>query len=120
MTPMAPRSPCLHPGCPNLVSRGEKGRCPEHRKRYALAIDQRRGTATDRGYDARWGRFRVWYLRQHPLCACGCRGVAVEVHHLVPVSGPDDERFFDVTNVVGLTKACHSRETMKMLNARRT
>ncbi len=119
MSPSAPKSPCLHPGCRNLVSRGDKGRCPEHRKSYNRAVDRTRGSATDRGYNSRWARFRSWFLSENPLCACGCGHAAVEIHHLVPVSGPDDPRFFDLTNLAGLTKACHSRETMRMLNERR-
>jgi len=119
MSPMAPKSPCLHPGCPALVSRGNKGRCEAHRKKYNQAIDRDRGTATQRGYNSRWGKYRAWYLAQHPLCACGCERGAVEIHHLIPVSGPDDPLFFEESNLAGLTKECHSRETMKMLNERR-
>ena len=117
--PYAPKSPCLHPGCSALVSRGEKGRCPQHRKAYEKGLDQYRETATARGYDSRWARFRDWYLNQHPLCGCGCGRVAQEVHHLIPVTGPDDPRFYDVDGLVALSKGCHSRATMKMLNERR-
>ncbi len=116
--PVAPKSPCLHPGCRNLVSRGDKGRCPEHRKQHSKGIDQRRGTATERGYNARWGRFREMYLAEYPLCAVCGRG-AQEVHHRVPVTGPDDPSFFDPSAVVGLCKPCHSAETMKMINEQR-
>lgn len=119
MSPIAPKSPCLHPGCPALVSRGDKGRCEKHRKGYMKTIDQNRGTATERGYDSRWSRFGEWYLNQYPLCACGCGRGAEEIHHLTPVTGPDDPRFYDESNLAGLTKACHSRETMKMLNEQR-
>jgi 5-methylcytosine-specific restriction protein A len=31
-------------------------------------IDARRGTSTERGYDARWQRARYMYLNDHPLC----------------------------------------------------
>ena len=118
MSPMAPRSPCLHPGCPALVSRGDKGRCPTHRKAYDQAIYRERGSAATRGYGPRWLRFRQMFLAEFPLCAnCG-RG-AEEVHHLIPVSGPDDPTFFDPSHVVALCKPCHSAETMRMLNARR-
>jgi len=117
--PMAPRSPCLHPGCPALVSRGDKGRCPEHRKSYEQAIYRERGSAANRGYNARWSRFRIMYLNEHPVCACGCGRGAVEIQHLIPVTGPDDPLFYEESNLVALTKECHSRETMKMLNERR-
>ena len=119
MAPMKPKSPCLHPGCPALVSRGDKGRCPAHRKAYEQDIYRERGSAATRGYDSRWGRFRAWYLRQHPICSCGCGRAAIEIHHLIPVTGPDDPKFYDNNNLVALTKECHSRETMRMLNERR-
>lgn len=119
MSPMAPKSPCLFPGCRNLVSRGEKGRCPEHRKAYNRRANEERGSASTRGYDARWSRFRVMYLAEHPLCACGCGRGAEEIHHIVPVKGPDDPLFYQESNLVGLTKECHSRETMKALNEQR-
>jgi 5-methylcytosine-specific restriction protein A len=109
----------LAPGCRNLVSRGDKGRCPEHRKAYNLSVDRNRGTATQRGYDSRWAKFRAWYLRRNPLCACGCGHAAVEIHHLIPIKGSDDPLFYDESNLVGLTKSCHSRETMRMLNEQR-
>ena len=117
--PRRPGTPCLHPGCPAIVPPGQKGRCEAHRKSYARGIDRDRGTATDRGYDTRWARFRRTYLNEHPLCGCGCLRPAVEIHHLQPVSGPDDPRFYDEKNMVGLTKVCHSRETMRMLNLER-
>jgi 5-methylcytosine-specific restriction protein A len=117
--PMAPKSPCLHPGCPALVSRGDKGRCPAHRKAYEKGIDRNRGTATARGYNSRWTRFRAWYLNAHPICACGCGRAAQEIHHLRPVTGPDDPNFYGENNLVSLTKECHSRETMRTLNEQR-
>ncbi len=119
MSPMAPRTPCLHPGCPALVNRGDKGRCEAHRKGYMRSIDRNRGTATERGYDSRWGRFRTMFLNEHPLCGCGCERASVEIHHLTPVSGPDDPLFYEESNLIALTKECHSRATMKMLNERR-
>lgn len=119
MSPMAPRTPCRHPLCPALVTRTDKGFCEKHRKAYMQNIDQNRPTATARGYDSRWGRFRVWFLRQHPMCFCGCGRPAMEVHHLTPASGPDDPNFYNVDGLVALSKECHSRETMKMLNERR-
>lgn len=117
--PFAPKSPCLHPGCLALVSRGDKGRCEAHRKVYNRRSYEERGSASTRGYDARWSAFRGMYLREHPLCACGCGKAAVEIHHIVPVTGPDDPNFYLESNLAGLTKECHSRETMKALNEQR-
>lgn len=113
--PQAPRRPCRQPGCPALVGRTDKGFCDQHRKKYMRDIDQRRGTATERGYSARWGRFRSAVLAERPLCEV-CPAAAQEVHHSPPVDGPDDPRFFDPEAVVALCKSCHSAVTMKMLN----
>jgi 5-methylcytosine-specific restriction enzyme A len=101
-----------------LIGREDRGRCPEHRKQYERAIYRERGSAADRGYGSRWLHFRQMVLRESPLCA-SCGKAAQEVHHLIPVSGSNDERFFDKTNVVSLCKPCHSAETMRMLNERR-
>jgi 5-methylcytosine-specific restriction enzyme A len=114
--PRAPRTPCLHPGCPALVERGQRGRCPNHRKSYEKVLYRERGPSSARGYDARWNRFRRMFLRANPLCACGCGEPAVELHHIEPVNGPDDPLFYLESNLAGLTKSCHSRETMKALN----
>jgi 5-methylcytosine-specific restriction protein A len=115
--PMAPKSPCLFPGCRNLVSRGER-RCPDHKKQENRREYRERGSAADRGYGPRWLRFRQMVLRESPLCS-SCGQAAQEVHHLRPVNGPDDDGFFDETNVVSLCKPCHSAATMRMLNERR-
>lgn len=118
MSPRRAGTPCLQPGCPAIVPAG-RGRCDEHRKAYNEKINRDRGTPAERGYGPRWARFRLYYLREHPICGCGCGRLAEEIHHLRPVSGPMDPGFFDEDNLVSLTKACHSRETMKMLNEQR-
>jgi 5-methylcytosine-specific restriction protein A len=105
--------------CPELVTRADKGFCEKHRKAYSQAVDRNRGTATERGYDSRWGKFRVSYLRRHPICTCGCGGAAQEIHHIEPVKGPDDPLFYEESNLLALTKSCHSAVTMKALRERR-
>ena len=50
--------PCLHPGCPTLVT---KGRCPTHRT-----------TTTQRGYGSEWQRYSRAKRAQQPWCStCG-------------------------------------------------
>jgi 5-methylcytosine-specific restriction enzyme A len=56
-TPTSIQHPCAHPGCPRLVSGAP--RCPEHQLATARAIDQARGTSTERGYDADHRRLRI-------------------------------------------------------------
>jgi 5-methylcytosine-specific restriction endonuclease McrA len=44
---------------------------------------------------------------------------ATEIHHIVPVKGPDDPNFYEESNLLPLAKPCHSAVTMKMLRERR-
>lgn len=53
--------PCAQPGCPALVTRG---RCVVHSKQQ----DQARGTAQQRGYDARWAEYSRQFRAAHPIC----------------------------------------------------
>jgi hypothetical protein len=57
--------PCLERGCPRL---SRKTRCPEHER----AREVRRGTSTQRGYNAEYRRNRAIVLAASGVCAyCG-------------------------------------------------
>jgi 5-methylcytosine-specific restriction protein A len=77
--------------------------------------DDRRASAVDRGYGARWARYRAMFLREHPLCAdCERDGIveaAVIVDHIVPVHGPDDQNFWPSENHQPLCIDCHAKKT---------
>ena len=107
--PKHPKRPCRYPGCPNLCESGTY--CPEH---SAESPDRLRGSAAERGYDAKWRRARKRFLRSHPLCAnCLSQGVltpATVVDHIVPHRG-DHRLFWDEQNWQPLCKACHDRKT---------
>ena len=107
--PKHPKRPCRYPGCLNLCKSGTY--CPEH---SAESPDRLRGSATERGYDAKWRRARKRFLRSHPLCAnCLSQGVltpATVVDHIVPHRG-DHRLFWDEQNWQPLCKACHDRKT---------
>ena len=109
--PMKPLRPCTTPGCSQLVS---SGKCEAHRKADDKQYDQRRGSATARGYDARWRSARLSYLSRHPLCAsCEKDGLiepATVVDHVKPHKG-DVRLFWDVDNWQPLCKRCHDRKT---------
>lgn len=112
---------CSRPGCPTLT---DTGRCPA----CTTVADQRRGTATQRGYTSRGHqRFRTAVLLRDPICVCDmdcphhlgtteCLALATVADHW-PVSrrdliaqglnpnNPDAGR--------GLCKTCHDRSTAR-------
>jgi 5-methylcytosine-specific restriction protein A len=109
---------CSNPrGCPNLTP---SGLCPSCRAEQRSKTDARRGTSTERGYDARWRRTRASYLRDHPACECDdCtdlpfveRGLATDVDHIDGL-GPAGPRGHDPTNLRAMAHACHSRRTAR-------
>jgi len=81
--------------------------------------DEARGSAAERGYDARWRRLRRMYLRKYPLCVeCSQLGFmtrATDVDHVVPkrAGGGDEEN-----NLQGLCHQHHSQKTMRELQGR--
>ena len=103
--------PCRAPKCPTLVVPGTDPYCPAHRRTRNQAYDKTRPTAGDRGYGERWRRYRVFYLKRHPICVCGCGRPARVVDHIEPVTGPQDPKFWDPTNHQALTVQCHNRKT---------
>jgi 5-methylcytosine-specific restriction endonuclease McrA len=86
--------------------------------RSPARIDRRRPSARQRLYDARWEKAAAAYLKDHPRCPCGAP--ATEVHHQVDHHG-DARLFWREELWVALCRRCHSRITMRRLNAwRRT
>ena len=107
--PKHPKRPCRYPGCPNLCESGTY--CPEH---SAGSPDRLRGSAAERGYDAKWRRARKRFLQHHPLCEkCLSQGTltpATVVDHIVPHRG-DRALFWDENNWQPLCKNCHDQKT---------
>ena len=105
---MAMMPPHRCPSCGSLIT----GRCLVCDRQR----DVRRGTSCARGYNsARWRRLRAWHLEQHPACVM-CWGAdrvmcATDVDHVIPVTGPDDPKFWDTANLQSLCRRCHSRKT---------
>jgi 5-methylcytosine-specific restriction protein A len=106
--PLSPPRPCAAPGCPELVH--GKARCDAHERKR----DRERGTAHERGYDARWRKYRLVYLAQHPLCApCASQGrttAASVVDHVRAHKG-DVTLFWDPRNHQPSCKPCHDART---------
>ena len=61
--PYKPKTPCQHPGCPELVAPGTRY-CAKH---LPLHPEVTR-SASGRGYGSRWQRESKRYLESHPLC----------------------------------------------------
>ena len=120
--PVRPKRPCAHTGCRELVT---SGRCEAHqvvadarKKTDVQRYDLLRGSASQRGYDARWARYSKQYRKDNPLCVrCLEDGIlnSIEhgghVDHIQPVTGPDDPLFWEPTNHQGLCRSCHSAKT---------
>ena len=126
MPSAAPR-PCTYPGCGVLVRDGS-GRCDKHKRVERQQLDERRGSAHERGYTSAWQRARAGFLAKHPLCkACEDVGrveAANVVDHIVPhrlkdaVDSGEESRielaralFWDRDNWQPLCKPCHDRKT---------
>ncbi|HEY3363938.1 MAG TPA: HNH endonuclease signature motif containing protein [Symbiobacteriaceae bacterium] len=108
---MKPQRPCTTPGCPNLT---QGGPCPEHAKKR----ERDRGSAAERGYDARWQRYRKWFLAQPENALCriclqsGTVTASTVVDHIKPHKG-DYELFWDPTDHQGTCKPCHDSKTAR-------
>lgn len=106
--PYKPLSPCRHPGCAELTA---ERYCPEH-KSFHIKTD--RPSSNDRGYNSRWRKARVLFLRDNPLCEeCKKQGrytPATVVDHIRPHKGNKD-LFWDCDNWQALCKQCHDRKT---------
>lgn len=108
IVPSAPKRYCAHPGCSALVARG---RCKAHESQRHTWVDSRRGTSSERGYDADWRKVRRAKLAAEPLCE-ECRKqkrirVATEVHHIRTIEEAPELRL-EWSNLMSLCKPCHS------------
>ncbi|WP_426043689.1 hypothetical protein [Caulobacter sp. DWR3-1-2] len=73
--------------------------------------DARRGSASSRGYNARWGKARQTHLDRSPLCRWhehdGVIVAARVVDHWIPHDG-DSAVFWNTSRWVSLCVECHS------------
>lgn len=71
---------------------------------------ERRGSASDRGYDSEWKRLRGWHLKREMNCRICCfRGKvtkATMVNHNIPVQDAPQFRL-DKNNLTSACKHCH-------------
>ncbi|MDQ0414223.1 HNH endonuclease [Mesobacillus stamsii] len=103
--PSKPLRPCNKAGCARLT---RERYCDDH-KQLNNSYDMYRGTAAQRGYNARWRKARASYLSQHPICI-RCGHVATVVDHIIAHKG-DMHLFWTVSNWQSLCNTCHNRKT---------
>jgi 5-methylcytosine-specific restriction protein A len=79
-----------------------------------VQIDNR-PSAESRGYDWRWQKYRIAFLKKYPLCElCKEQGIVTAadvVDHIVPHKG-DMIKFWDKTNHQSACVPCHNRKTV--------
>lgn len=105
--PSKPLRPCKQIGCKNL---SKNTYCEIHTKNY----DIQRGNSAERGYDAKWRKYRIVYLTKNPFCIkClekGFHTLATVVDHIVPHKG-NMMLFWNPNNHQSLCKRCHDTKT---------
>jgi 5-methylcytosine-specific restriction enzyme A len=103
---------CMAPGCRAKV----KGtpRCPTHQTASHETDVRQRGTAAERGYDAKWRRIRARKLKRNPLCEhCEREGRVTrgaEVDHITPLSQGGTHQ---ADNLQTLCRSHHARKTAR-------
>lgn len=78
--------------------------------------EDKRASASERGYDYRWSQFSKFYRGRHPLCVDCLKGGRVkpsaEVHHIKKLSEFPDLKYED-SNLMALCGQCHKARTAK-------
>ena len=103
--------------CPCGYSVPKSAKCPcqvRNGKARQKINDEARGSAAERGYDARWHKESRAYLKAlgAPLCACGCGRPADMVDHVVAPKG-DMRLFWDRSNWQPFNGLCNRRKAIK-------
>ncbi|MFA5054024.1 MAG: HNH endonuclease [Parcubacteria group bacterium] len=110
--PNSSARPCRYGRCPHITTH-RSGYCEQHR---ALAYQDNRPSAAERGYDATWRKLRASHLALNPYCVmCAAMGKverATEVDHIIPHKG-DDALRLDPENLASLCSWHHKSKTMR-------
>lgn len=109
---MPTRPPRIAPCCGLTIAAGEPCPCQRRRQQEARrAVDAKRPSAAERGYDGAWRKVRAQFLAAHPRCV-ECGATAAEVDHIKSIAERPDLRL-KWSNLRSLCKSCHSRRTAR-------
>lgn len=112
--PSKPKVPCKYPLCRELIEPGQRY-CEKHKKLKPITDEVKR-SSTAMGYDAKWRKVRLSYLRENPLCVeCLKKEIitpATIIDHIEPHKG-NRELFWDKSNWQPLCKMHHDVKTGK-------
>lgn len=90
-----------------------KGRCRTH---ASVRNRELRSVNKNPVYNRKkWQVLRSRYLFANPLCACGCGGIAEDVHHKQAIADGGDPWAWN--NLEALTHSCHSQATRREQHA---
>lgn len=112
--PNAASRPCRHPGCGQLVRDGSSY-CHAHQsdRRTTRFGDDRRGSASERGYGSAWAKLRGRIMQRdcglcQPCLKAGRVTPARQVDHIISKAegGTDDE-----DNLQAICMDCHKSKT---------
>jgi 5-methylcytosine-specific restriction enzyme A len=124
------RRPCASAGCGRPVEPPRRY-CSDHEPLEAARLKRQADRAASQRWEAHhggnpewqamlhsstWRKVRAAYLKDHPLCACGCGGMATTVDHLRP---GDLAEAFNPDFLQGLTLRCHNRKSAHDAHAAR-
>jgi 5-methylcytosine-specific restriction protein A len=84
----------------------------ESLRRMRAAADKARPSLAGRGYDQDWAKLRARFLRDHPVCCCGCGEVATVVDHIQPIRTHPHLRL-QWSNLRAMAKVCHDQHTAR-------
>lgn len=103
--------------CAPVVMREIEQREAEQKARAMSAYNKRRDPKYTRFYKSKdWRMMSVRYLQDHAWVCEDCGGLAVEVHHVVPIQTDEGwNKRFDVNNLVAVCTDCHNRRHGRFL-----
>lgn len=114
---LRPKTICCYAGCQRTIALGRF--CDPHQN-IADAKERARKnnyqSQFSKLYNWDWRKFRVRYLKEHPLCkhclSIGKLTPTQEIDHIKPHQG-DKDLFWNESNLQPLCKSCHSTKTAR-------